>query len=750
MVRNADGMTTKTAPTDAPGYETLSPRTGVQVPGWAAFQSNGLEQLEDVPALMWPNSNRTYHVMRSDPQVDALTKAVRFPLQKLKWVIKPNGAKDEVVEDVSSQLQLPIQGNNDPFILRGRKRFDHDDHLRLALLAPLAYGHMPFAMAGDIIAETLMWKLRRLSVRMPHTIMKFDIASDGGLNAIYQAGAATQMNGIKISINEMIMYVWEREGGNWAGRSMLRPLYKPWLLKDRDLRVNAMKNERFGLGIPTGTAPPGGDPADYQKMASAIRASENGGAGLPNGASLDWKGVSGGLPDILASIRMHDESMARSFLAMLLQLGQTETGSRALGDTFQDFFKDSLLAIAKWYCGFTNNYLIEDIVDWNWGEDEQAPLLGWEDESSLSTEDLANLVQSGALVVDAEVQQWIRGQVGAPDYTGGAPIVIKPPAEPVAADRSVTTRKRKPATVHSHAAHDQKTHGRRTKKVADEPNEPLVKITHASLAEQAVCGSSQTRDSETIGHREPNEVEVKAKTDFAKIQKAWQNALAKLVDDFTDVREEQLDDLYAQVEAAVEAGDTVALANIGTTIIGDEVILDHLESMAATSISDALSEAKKQGVTLPAVTVDDLAVGLKARAEAVGTLMARSVSDSAARQALLRFGVGALDPAEVAAGVIDHLESLSVSHVNDVLGGALTQAQNTARRAVMDQADVVFIYSSELLDQNTCTNCSDVDGTEYKKMADADKDYPAGGFKDCLGGPRCRGTLVAVYEEGQN
>jgi hypothetical protein len=31
---------------------------------------------------------------------------------------------------------------------------------------------------------------------------------------------------------------------------MLRPLYKYWLLKDRMLRIDAIKNERFGAGIP--------------------------------------------------------------------------------------------------------------------------------------------------------------------------------------------------------------------------------------------------------------------------------------------------------------------------------------------------------------------------------------------------------------------------------------------------------------------------------------------------------------------
>jgi hypothetical protein len=33
-------------------------------------------------------------------------------------------------------------------------------------------------------------------------------------------------------------------------------------------------------------------------------------------------------------------------------------------------------------------------------------------------------------------------------------------------------------------------------------------------------------------------------------------------------------------------------------------------------------------------------------------------------------------------------------------------------------------------------------------LAEAQRFYSFGGFNDCLGGPRCRGTVVAVMREG--
>jgi hypothetical protein len=56
-------------------------------------------------------------------------------------------------------------------------------------------------------------------------------------------------------------------------------------------------------------------------------------------------------------------------------LGQTETGSRALGESFLDFFRTAL-GVGGLVLNFTTQDVIWDIVDWNWGEDEQAAAAG--------------------------------------------------------------------------------------------------------------------------------------------------------------------------------------------------------------------------------------------------------------------------------------------------------------------------------------------------------------------------------------
>lgn len=688
-------MTTPTAPRTDFAY------AGLTSPGWSAW----IAPEEEVAALRWPGSVNVYHKMRTDGQVSALLKGTTWPLRRRGWRINPNGASDEAVEMIATDLGLPIKGEADQPV-RGRKRFSHDDHLRHALLA-LVYGHMFMEQQG-IIGPDLSWRLRKLLPLMPHSISKIDVARDGGLVSVTQHGSVLDTKPIPVS--QLVAYTWEREGGNWTGRSLLRTLYRSWLVKDRLIRIDALKNERYGLGIPTGTAPPGAkDTAVYGELASKIRAGETSGVGLPNGASLAVQGVTGSLPDTVASIRMHDEAMARDFLMMFLQLGTTETGSRALGGTFVDFFDVALDTISDWYTGVTNEHVIEDMIDWNFGSDENAPLIedgkgDDDDDLPLSTTDLTTLIDKGVLVVDDNLETWVRDRHGLPER-GENPrpsVTVVPP-------------------------------------VTDAP--PAV-----AARTRPVAAASSTATTGTVGHRAPSVVEAEAGVDFETLQRQWQTDTEAAVSEWAPVREAQIDALTAQVLAAVNEGNLAALATVSAPVLGVEIIEAAMMRSAETGVATATAEGVVQGVVVGYGDVELLRPTIRARAQATATLMARALSDSAARNAIMRYGAD-LAGDVVAAAVRQHLTDLSTAYLTDTIGGALTQAQNTGRRVVMSTEPSARIYASELMDNNTCTACANTDGRQYDTMAAAEADYPTGGNAECAGGPRCRGTLVAVYSE---
>ncbi|MEO5919924.1 MAG: hypothetical protein ABIQ01_02160 [Pseudolysinimonas sp.] len=309
--------------------------------------------------------------------------------------------------------------------LRTRGRFSWSDHLRLALLE-LVFGHAYFEQVYDTETDPEgRAHLKKLAYRPPRTIEEIDVAIDGGLVAIKQHGMKD-----RLVVRRLVAYINEREGGNWLGQSLLRQAYKNWLLKDRILRVQALTVERNGLGVPVYEGAPAPAGASYEdakawvdsemkaglKLATEFKAGEAAGASIPDGASLDLKGVTGKLPDTDGPIRYHDEQIARAVLAHFLNLG-TETGSWALGSTFADFFTASLNAVAAHIADVTQQHVVEDLVDLNWGPDTPAPRLVFEPigaEHPATAEAIAELVKVGALVVDDELRAYLREWLGLP------------------------------------------------------------------------------------------------------------------------------------------------------------------------------------------------------------------------------------------------------------------------------------------------------------------------------------------------
>lgn len=396
----------------------------------ATWGSLGPDTDEQNPDLMWPKSMRVYERMRTeDAQVTSVLAAVTLPIMSASWSLDCTGVRDEVAEIVATDFDLPIKGREpEPRAIRKRGRFSWNDHLRLSLLA-LPFGHSYFNQAYDI--RDGLARLRKLAWRPHSTIEKFNVAADGGLISIEQHPKGGDSKSVPIKVEQLVAYVHQREGGNWAGRSLLRAGYKNWVLKDRMMRSQALTVDRNGLGVPIYQAAPlpegisnAGDIDSWQrnerteglKLAVAFRSGENAGAAIPHGAKITLRGVEGDLPDADKPIRYHDEQIARAVLAHFLNLG-TQTGSWALGSTFADFFVDSLNAEAQWFCDVTQQHAIDDLVDLNWGEDEPAPRLVFDkigSQSPMTAEAIKSLVDAEVLTPDAGLEAYLRQTLGMP------------------------------------------------------------------------------------------------------------------------------------------------------------------------------------------------------------------------------------------------------------------------------------------------------------------------------------------------
>lgn len=170
----------------------------------------------------------------------------------------------------------------------------------------------------------------------------------------------------------------------------------------------------------------------------------------------------------------------------------------------------------------------------------------------------------------------------------------------------------------------------------------------------------------------------------------------------------------------------------GATVAGGQRALDE----AATQGVDVSSSSVKLG------GLDEYRLDLAAQRLAQAPLA--DVLSAAAEAAYRIPDSGMLRPL-----IIEQLHQLSPQPLLSTLARpAVQQADTLGRMAAMTQVPrAQRYYASELLDKATCQPCHAIDGTQYDTIEDARVDYPAGGFKDCLGGSRCRGTVVGVWSE---
>lgn len=240
-------------------------------------------------------------------------------------------------------------------------------------------------------------------------------------------------------------------------------------------------------------------------------------------------------------------------------------------------------------------------------------------------------------------------------------------------------------------------------------------------------------------------MEVRAAVDFDAMQKMLDSRLAALVEAWQAIRSEQTDDIAAQLRAA--QGDPVAVASVSAPTRGGDVLLQALRDVTAEAGTAAMREAADQGVTVPGPDTTALESILAARAQAAAVLLARALSEAAARKASQLSGP-TIDPGSVAEQTAAHLDGLSDEWLRAQVNGMLVGGMNAGRIAVMDAADAPKrFYSSALLDRATCARCKAADGREYASLAAVMADFPTGGRFDCLGTTRCRCSPIAVYAE---
>ncbi len=676
-------------------------------PGWNVYAAQSQLDLPD--DLKYPKSRQTYNAMERVPQIGGLLTAVYLPIRNMQFYVDPAGTTGTVAEEIAEDFGLPLEGDEQHD--EDGPGVDYDEHLRLALLA-IAHGHKAFELSGIIegTGPGAKFRLRRLFERPNETLQDIFITAGGDLVSVRVPSAEPLVDGpfYDIPADHLMYYCWDRRGGDWTGRPLLYTCYQSWLLRDEQIREDAVLTRRFGGLYVVNVTQPGISQATINEAAAmAMQAQSGDGAGvtMPYGTELVALGIQGTLPQPLNSVKYHDSQLARVFMQGVLELPNKDHGSRALADPLMDHYALSIGTIA-YALVKTQMQVVRRIVEWNYGPGTALPHIRFrEDEvKELATDALVSLIDSGAITVDDDLEAQIRQRGN---------LVPRNPAQ-----------KGRTAAVDVTAEPKNAPAARRQERSHRHDHHPT-----AAISDVLAVGADA-------------------------LQAAFEAALSLLKATWNGIRAAQIEDLVSQVKAAESMEDVAAVA---PQPLGGQAFAQVLAPVIADGAASVVAEAMDQGVDLAIPNLDEATTLVAAAAGAVAILLATSLGQSAASKALSMWGADP-DREAVAEAVGKHLNELAGQTADYELAGLATQAQNEGRFVALEGADNVTFYAYEpgvlgidgeggaLTDGRICGECVKVNGTEYASMGDARLDYPAGYYRDCEGGKRCRGTVRARFK----
>lgn len=709
------------------------------------------DTLEHIPDLQ-PGHLATlvYARMRKDPRLATIHSGYTLQIRRAAWQLDPTGCRPEVMALVADDMGLPVKGQDIPTAARV-KGVSWSEHLRTALLS-LTYGHMPFEMWADYVDGRN--RLAGLSPRMPHTLSAIhQDPKTGDLLGITQDHVTRRSNAPQISADRLAFYCHERET-TWFGTSLLRPSYAPWYLKQELIRVHGTSARRFGMGVPTvewaaGTNPTPEQIQRAQQVASAARVGEESGASLPPGASLVLRGLSGSTPDVLGYIKWLNAEMASAALMPHIDLGVSETGSRAVATAFVDSWVLALGAIAEEIADVATRQIAARLVEWNFPRDEPVPRVvvsGVGTQREATAEALKMLLDAGALSADPALEAWVRREFKLPERE----LTEAPAGRSYEYDMKYGTM-----TINERRAQiglPLLPDGDRVAERVDQPKQAEPNDDAAAKATDPKPGAKQASPKRRGRRLARGQMalfaprnETTTDETFAQMQADWAAARDDLLDRWVAESEPLVDELAAEAADAVDEdrvddlGDLAASAAVVAAIAA--FLSTSMTDLGALAAAAAVTEVVASG--READEPEDPGSGaIVALAAAYAASLAGGYAAAAGRKALTMAGPD-VDRDEIAAMVREHLRAMSQARTGlagDTFGASLSSAQTVARHDVFAQfpdATYVAVESNDV--KNRCEPCDDIDGRTFGSLAAAQAAYSTSGYVSCDGGARCRG-----------
>lgn len=351
-------------------------------------------------------SLETYRKMRQDPQVKACLLVLKLPLIQVDYSIN---ATTEEGQKISRWVQARLE--------------DMDDTIQYYLREVLTA--LDF---GRSITEKV-WQLRTVQVDpddensrleqmvIPEKLKTYDprsmqikLDATMKLEGVVQT---TKTGEIFIPADKLLIYTHEKEFGDHYGQSVLRAAYKPWIIKEFLQKFWNIALERYGTPFSTMNVPQGGSLKTAMALMDQVK--HKAGIPLPEGYEMEIHNLANTGMSFKEAIEYQDKMIARALLIPDLIFGNDGGGAYALSKTHAAFFLLRLNGIYQEVGDIFTKYLIKPLVQYNYGDVNEFPVLKFADVAEEDKTQLMSIVAqllSGKVI--APTEDWIRERLGLP------------------------------------------------------------------------------------------------------------------------------------------------------------------------------------------------------------------------------------------------------------------------------------------------------------------------------------------------
>jgi phage gp29-like protein len=406
------------------GDEIKRPITEKEAGASGTSIQSGVVQHDDYnPDMVGSRAIEIFEKMRrSDGSVRSVLQAIKLPLMRATWgvkVAKEDGG-DETDKEIAAFCQKALVSSDysaDPF-----------STVMKHVLLMFDFGFSVFEKVW-IVDEDGRLTLKRFAPRLPQTVRNFEVNPDGSIkNVIQYASKDGKEQELKIPGQYAVVFSHEREGDNYWGISLLRFLYMHWFYKTELYRIDAVRLDRYGVGIPVGKIAKGyvikpNEKKEIIEILRGLRSHHRAFALLPEEIELKILAPEGsgtaGATGLMDSVDHHDVMMARAVLAHFLTAGSQKHGNYGTTVAWADMFLYGLQATAIYVCDEINRSVIRELCDLNFDmTGREYPKLTASTLEDTNIKEMAaalyNLVLGQVITPDDTTEEHIRKLLGFP------------------------------------------------------------------------------------------------------------------------------------------------------------------------------------------------------------------------------------------------------------------------------------------------------------------------------------------------